>query len=176
MCAAIREGRDDRVRRARLEQFAATLPAAARQPYALLRKAAEAFARQSESEIDMSGTAAAGFAIKHVARRENEFLETLLKAAQGGIPHASAAQLAQLERQLNADYRQLLAQPSKQDDYPERLHYSTVTRENVRRTERAWLAYRDAWAPFLAAARLPVDLVSVRAQLTRQRIAQLKRI
>ena len=76
---------------------------------------------------------------------------------------------------MNAHYRKVLAIPSDNDNHPERLGYSTVTRKDVRATGRAWLAYRDAWPAYLAAARSPVDLVSVRAELTRQRIAQLKR-
>jgi uncharacterized protein YecT (DUF1311 family) len=176
VCAMIGEGRDDRVRRARLERFAAALPPAARAPFIRLRKAAQAFARKSADEVDMSGSGGAGFASRHSGRREEEFLATLFKAAEGGIARTSGAQLARLERALDAHYRKLLATPSKDAHHPERIDYSTVTRDEVRTTERAWLAYRDAWSAWLAAARPPADPVSVRAELTRQRIAQLKRI
>jgi uncharacterized protein YecT (DUF1311 family) len=124
----------------------------------------------------MSGTGGAGFALHDMGRRDEEFMETLLKAASGALPRASAAQLEQLDRQLNTSYRELLGKPSEDKSHPDRLGDSTVTRADVRSTERVWLAYRDAWEPFLAAARLPVDFISVKAALTRQRIAQLKRI
>ena len=176
VCAAIGERREDRVRRARLDHFAAALPAAARQPFASLREAADAFAQKSTDEVDMTGTGGAGFAYRHGGRRDNEFMETLLKAAGGKLARTSAAQRARLDRQLNAQYRKVLATPSENENHPERIGYSTVTREDVRSTERAWLAYRDAWGPYLAAARTPTDLVSVQAELTRQRIAQLKRL
>lgn len=176
ICAGIREGREARVRNARLERFAAALPPAARRPFARLRQAADAFAEQSASEVDMTGTGAAGFAIQGVARRKNEFLETLLHAAQGKLERASAAQLAQLDAQLNTGYRQLMATHTAQDGHPERIGDSTVTRKDLRTTERAWLAYRDAWAAYLAASGKVSDLTSVLALLTRQRIAQLARI
>jgi uncharacterized protein YecT (DUF1311 family) len=176
VCAGIAEMRNERVRNARLERFAAALPAAARPPFARLRKAADAFALKTADEVDMTGSGAAGFVTQGVARRKNEFLETLLHAAQGKLAPASGEQLAQLDRQLNAAYRALLEAPSGQDGHPERIGSSTVTREDVRTTERAWLAYRDAWAAYLAARGASDDLTPVLAQLTRQRIAQLARI
>ena len=176
VCSAISEDRDDRVRGARLERFAASLPAPARQPFGRLRQAAEAFAAKSVHEVDMSGTGGAGFASRHTGRRDEEFMETLLKAASGKLPRASAQELAQLDRQLNVHYQKVMRIPSEQENHPERIRYSTVEREAVRSTERVWLAYRDAWRPFLAAAGLRADPISVQAMLTRQRIAQLKRI
>jgi hypothetical protein len=176
VCAAIGEERDDRVRAARLDRFAAALAPRARQPFARLRKAADAFAQKSAAEVDMSGSGGAGFAFRHTGRRDEEFMETLLKAASGRLPRAGAAQLAELERQLDAHYRKLLGTPSDNENHPERLPHSTVAREDVRSTGRAWLAYRDAWEGFTAAARFPTDVISIKAMLTRQRIAQLKRI
>lgn len=176
VCAAIGERRDERVRRARLDRFAATLPAAAREPFARLRKAADAFAQTSTAEVDMAATGGAGFSYRHAGRRDKEFLDTLLKAASGKLTRASAAQLARLERELDAQYRTVMATPSQNENHPGRIHYLTVTRDDVRTTGRAWLAYRDAWAAFLAAARTPTDLLSIQAELTRQRIVQLKRL
>ena len=176
VCAAIGKGRDDRVRAARLDRFAAPLSPKARQAFARLRMAAAAFTRKSAREVDMTGTGGPGFTFRHSGRRDGEFLDTLLKAANGTLLHATAAQFAELDRELNEAYRALLALPSEQDNHPERIRGSTVAREDVRSTERAWLAYRDAWEPFLMAAGLPADLTSVKAALTRQRIAQLKAI
>lgn len=176
VCAAIGESRADRVRAARLDRFAASVPAKAREPFARLRQAAAAFARQSAAEVDLSGTGGPGFATRHAGRRDQEFMETLLNAAGGKLPRATTAQLAQLDQALNAQYQTVLGLPSENDDQPERLRYSTVTREDVRSTERAWLVYRDAWDAFAAAAPLPTDAVSIKAVLIRQRIAQLKRL
>jgi hypothetical protein len=176
VCAAIGEERDDRVRAARLDQFAAALAPQARQPFARLRRAADAFAQKSADEVDMSGSGGAGFAFRHTGRRDEEFMETLLKAASGRLPRTGAAQLAELERQLDAQYRKVLGTPSDNGNHPDRLRQSTVARADVRSTGRVWLAYRDAWEAFAAAARLPTDVISIKAMLTRQRIAQLKRI
>jgi uncharacterized protein YecT (DUF1311 family) len=176
VCAAIGVDRDDRARAARLDRFAAGLSPRACQTFARLRTAAAAFTRTSAREVDMTGTGGPGFTFRHSGRRDAEFLDTLLKAASGKLPPATTAQFSELDRELNEAYRALLALPSEQNDHPERIRSSTVARADVRNTERAWLAYRDAWEPFLAAARLPVDLLSVKAALTRQRIAQLKAI
>lgn len=175
VCAGIDETRAGRARTARLERLAAALPSPARAPFARLRKAAAVFAKQSLREADMTGTAAAAVAIRRRGRREDEFLEAVLATAQGKLKRANAAELAQLERQLDARYRQALAKPSAQEGHPERIAYSTVTRDDLRASQRAWLAYRDAWSPYLAAARAPADLTSLRVLLTRQRIVQLSR-
>ncbi|RYE71224.1 MAG: hypothetical protein EOO80_22115, partial [Oxalobacteraceae bacterium] len=74
VCAAIGEDRDDRVRAARLDRFAASLPAKARAPFANLRQAAAAFAQQSTAEVDMTGTGGPGFATRHAGRRDQEFM------------------------------------------------------------------------------------------------------
>ena len=176
VCAAIDADRNDRLRARRLDRFAASLPAAARAPFARLRQAADAFARKSADEVDMTGTGAAGVAFRHAGQRDKEFVDTLFKAASGRLARANAAQLARLDRQLNVEYRNVLASQSADENHPERTAYSTVTRDDVRSTERAWLAYRDAWTAYLAAARPRGDLVSVQAELTRQRIAQLERL
>jgi hypothetical protein len=176
VCAAIGEERDDRVRAARLDRFAAALAPQARQPFARLRKAADAFAQKSADEVDMSGTGGPGFMFRHSGRRDEEFMEILLKAASGRLPRAGAAQLAELEHQLDAHYRRVLGALPDKDKHPERVPRSTVAREDVRSTGRVWLAYRDAWEAFAAAARLPTDVISIKAMLARQRIAQLKRI
>jgi uncharacterized protein YecT (DUF1311 family) len=176
VCAGIREGRAERVRNARLERFAATLPPAGREAFVRLRKSADAFAQKSAGEVDVTGSGAAGFVVQNVAHKKKEFLETLLAAAQGMVAQASAAQLEQLDRELNLEYQKRISTSSVQDGHPERLGGSTARRENVAATERAWLAYRDAWEPFLAVAGLPADAVSIKVLLTRQRIAQLKQI
>ncbi|QNB01059.1 hypothetical protein [Massilia sp. Se16.2.3] len=108
VCAGLGETRSERSRALRLDRFAATLPARARLPFSQLRKAAEAFARQSASEVDLSGTGGAGFAIGRASRRRDEFVQAVFDAAAGEIPRATPAQLAQLDRQLNLRYRKLM--------------------------------------------------------------------
>jgi uncharacterized protein YecT (DUF1311 family) len=161
-----------------MRAWSASRPACRRPPgraFSRLRQAADAFSREATREVDMSGTGAAGFTIRHAGRRDDEFMQTLFKAAGGKLPRAGAAQLARLDRELNAQYGKVLAIPSRDENHPERIGYSTVTWDDVRASERAWLAYRDAWTSFLAAARPSTDLLSVQAELTRQRIAQLKK-
>jgi len=173
VCTDLSEARAERVRSARLDRFAHTLPARARQPFAQLRKAAEAFARQAASEVDLSGSGGAGFAIDHTAQRRDEFVQAVLDAASGKVARASTDEVAALDRQLNAAYRKLMGTRHDPDASATRIAGSTVTRADVRITERAWLAYRDAWAPYLAASGARADLVSIKALLMRQRIAQL---
>lgn len=176
MCAGIQENRAARVRDLRLARFAAGLPPAARRPFARLREAATAFNRSAAGEVDLRGGAGAGLSIRHAGRRDNEFMETLLAAANGQLPRANAAQLAEIDRELKWEYRKAMAAPSGQEQHPQRGGATPAARAQVRKAERAWIAYRDAWGPFLAAANLRTDLASVKAALTRQHIAHVKRM
>ncbi|QNA90169.1 hypothetical protein G4G28_19680 [Massilia sp. Dwa41.01b] len=153
VCAGLGETRSERSRALRLDRFAATLPARARLPFSQLRKAAEAFARQSASEVDLSGTGGAGFAIGRASRRRDEFVQAVFDAAAGEIPPCDAGATGAARPSVEPALPQADGRRIGCGGDHARFKGSTVTRADVRITERAWLAYRDAWAPFRRRAR-----------------------
>ena len=88
VCAGIRESQDRRVRGARLERMAATLPAPARAAFVRLRDAAGRYAAAAGAETDMRGTAAPAFAIRREEKMREEFMQAALDAAGGRLPAA----------------------------------------------------------------------------------------
>jgi uncharacterized protein YecT (DUF1311 family) len=177
VCASMQERQRERGTTARLDRFAAALPPSAKAAFARLRKAQAMFAEASEgNENDMHGTGAAGFAIEARGRINAEFAHDVSAVAARREPTYGAGDHARLDAELNQAYRHIMELPSKQDGSPERIGDSTMTRDGVRATQRAWLKYRDAWAEFLLAAGNPLDPVSFKALLTERRTKQLAEV
>ncbi|WP_323142052.1 lysozyme inhibitor LprI family protein [Massilia phyllosphaerae] len=172
VCASIRGAQDGRDRGKRLDRVAATLPAAARAAFQRLQAAAGRYALAAGAETDMQGTAAPSFVIQREEKMRAQFAQAVLDAASGKLPPASPQEAAARDRELNAVYQKLMAAPSPQQDWPDRLGDTTIERKDVRAAERAWIAYRDAFTAF--AAQLKADANAVNALLTGQRIAALR--
>ncbi|MEH6436894.1 lysozyme inhibitor LprI family protein [Massilia sp. DD77] len=176
VCAGIRETRDERVREARLDRLARSLPHAARASFGAVRAAAERYVEASAGERDMQGTGAPGFVLAQQGRLREQFMQAALDAVGGKLPRATPAQAQQLDRELNRVYREVMALPSKQDNWPDRIGDSTISRADIRTTERRWIAYRDAFTAFAAENGAGSNGAAVEALLTRQRIAALRRL
>jgi uncharacterized protein YecT (DUF1311 family) len=176
ICAGRRESQDGRVREARLERAARALPAASREAFAKLRLAAGRYVEAGAGEEDMQGTAAAEFATRHEARLREEFMQAALDTMAGKLAPASAEAFAERDRELNQLYQSVMTAPSRQPDSPDRIGDSTITHADVRKAERAWLAYRDAFAAFRASLPSASDPASIKTLLTNQRIAELQKV
>jgi uncharacterized protein YecT (DUF1311 family) len=176
VCAELRETQARRVREARLERATHGLPAASRAAFARLRVAAENYARAGVDETDMQGTAAAQFATEHEAWRREEFMQAVLDAIDGKLAPASSAEFAERDRELNTLYQDLMAAPSRQPDEPDRIGDSTIRHADVRKAERTWLAYRDAFLAFGASLPSGADAAAISTVLTTERIDQLRKV
>jgi len=174
VCASIQGAQDGRNRGARLERMAAALPAPARAAFQRLQAAAGRYALAAGAETDMQGTAAPSFVIQREEKMREQFMQAALDAAAGKLPPASPQDAAARDRELNAVYRKLMAVPSPQQDWPDRLGDTTIERKDVRAAERAWIAYRDAFTAFAAQLKTGADTNAVNTLLTGQRIAALR--
>lgn len=174
VCAGIREGQAERSRKAGLADLARRLPPPARRAFTQLQAAAGRYARASET--DMQGTAAPGLAIAREGKRQAQFADTLARVRDRTLPHASPRDLARVDRELNRVYRMLMSAEPSQAGQPERIGSSTITRTEVREAERHWIAYRDAFLAFRAQLSSSASREALAAELTKQRLAELKRI
>ena len=175
VCTARREAQDSRLRDARLERASSTLPAAGRAALARLRQAAERYASEAGgAETDMQGTAAADFALQNQARLREQAMQAMLDIIAGKLPPASAEDFAQWDRQLNDAYGKVMAIPSTQDGHPDRIGDSTIEHGAVRKDQRLWLAYRDAFLAFRASLPSGPGADAIRTLLTSQRTAELR--
>ncbi|SFU35185.1 lysozyme inhibitor LprI family protein [Pseudoduganella namucuonensis] len=173
VCAQIRERLDRKARSARLMAILKSWPAPQQAAAAQLQQALDAFADQrAEQETDQSGTLRAAISSEARSAELDLFARDLQDAEKGRVPRYTARQFAQLDKKMNAMYVRLM-QRSTAHDAPQELGFGTVTKDGVRATQLAWLAYRDAWVA-LGAARYPgVAAHAWKALLTQRRIEQL---
>jgi uncharacterized protein YecT (DUF1311 family) len=176
VCASRFESNNGRVREARLDRAARTLSIASQGKFATLRQAAAAYAEAGAAEVDFQGTGAPASAIQRQARLCEEFMQAALDAIAGKLPLASPDDFAARDAELNQVYREVMEAPSAQAEWPDRIGSLTVAHADVRKTERLWLAYRDAFAAF--AANLPAgrDSAAVTTLLTTQRLDLLQKL
>lgn len=176
ICSALRETRDGRTREVRLERAVRTLPAASRSAFTKLREAAKRYADAGAAETDMHGTAAADFAIRHEARLSEEFMQAVLDTIVGKLAPASTEEYAARDQELNQAYQDVMGIPSTQPDAPDRIGDSTIAHADVRKAERLWLAYRDAFGAFAATLPAGADAAALKTLLTAQRTAELRKV
>ncbi|QCP11529.1 DUF1311 domain-containing protein [Pseudoduganella umbonata] len=171
-CANIAEDAAGARRNEALARLGAAFPAAQQARYAALRKATDAFAQSvGGNETDLSGTARGAMSIGATAAVQDELLADLRAAEQGKLPPGTGAGFAAADKALNDAYRKVMALPA---DSEGRVAHTTVTKADIRTTQRAWITYRDAWSAF-AQARYPgVPADAWKTRLTERRTAQLR--
>ena len=172
-CAAIQDRLDSKVRTVRLTALMKSWQPAQQAAALQLQQALEQFAaRRADQETDQSGTLRGAMSIEANGVELDLFARDVQDAEKGKLPRYTEPQFQQLDRKLNQVYQSVMQQPQKEG--ARGLGYSTVTKEGVRTTQRAWLAYRDAWVA-LGAARYPsVAPAAWKALLTQRRIDQLQ--
>jgi uncharacterized protein YecT (DUF1311 family) len=167
-CAAHAQRMEEAKRTARYRAKLAGRTASERAAFAKLRQAARAFFQaRSSNEVDLSGTARAEFEVEEDERLEGSFAAFLDKLERGTVRPASEAELADADRRLNAVYGQVMNGPQRSDQ-------TTVTTPDIRKTERTWPAYRDAWTEFAAMTFPHSDARGIKTWLTRERTRMLE--
>ncbi|MBP1851903.1 lysozyme inhibitor LprI family protein [Rhizobium halophytocola] len=180
ICAARDASRADAARQTRVATLTSGWTQAERRLLDPLRDAAEAYVTaSSENEVDLSGTLRATFMIDRQQGLRDAFAALLEQMEKGDYPTASGQQAKTADSELNAVYAKIMAvrtAPDARGTYgsADSLPYSTVTHAGIRKTERIWIAYRDAWRDF-AAGRYPgAGPAGLMTFLTKARTADLE--
>jgi hypothetical protein len=167
-CAAHAQKIEEAKRTARYRSKLAGWTAPERAAFEKLRQAARAFfTARSSNEVDLSGTARAEFEIEEDERLEGSFAAFLDKLERGAVPPAPETELAKSDQRLNAVYQQVMKGPKNPD-------FGTITTPDIRKTERTWPAYRDAWTDFASVKFPRSDSRGIRTWLTRERAEMLE--
>jgi len=124
-----------------------------------------------DEEIDHSGTMGVADGIYEKQTMEDDFLMSLTRFEQGNFPSFSDEEFTQVDRELNRIYKKI--QNATEDDAIE-FSWGTVTKEKIKKVQRAWLKYRDAWVEFAKHKYPTVSSASWKVWLTRDRVEQLK--
>lgn len=169
VCSAIDARQKQRVRTQATGKASDAMPAAAQASLQKLQAAVSKFAdARAANETDLSGTARAALSI--AARTDElDLLARDVRDYEGGKlpPALSKAQLAALDKELNAIYGKLMKKPAQP-------YAGAVGKDGIRATQRLWLAYRDAWISFGAVRYPSVTSDTWAGLLTARRNAQLQ--
>lgn len=141
-----------------------------REAFRRLKTARKAYLDAHAAEEPNGTTGQVQAAMEDEIDIDHTWAQTLNDLAAGKLPHYTTADFRNADADLNANYRQALANTTGcADDYC--LHT-----DELRQIERAWIAYRDAWIAY-ATLRWPSILAdSWRTWLTLAQVEDLKNI
>jgi hypothetical protein len=135
-----------------------------------LDNAAEAFfSARSTSEVDMSGTTRGAISLGERASLDDDHVAMLEQLANPAFtPPAGDAALA--ERDLQQSYDDLMKCKKKAPPgFP-----GGIEAEGIKKTERSWIPYREAWISLVAEARPFAKREAWKAWLAEKRTKMLK--
>ena len=163
-CAILDYRFDYPERKKTLDSFAANFTAAQKKAYQDMRDAATAyFMVEAAKGIDLR----ASFEVHEKAFLERGLITNMRKLEQGDLPKYSKEEAAKAQKEMQAAYALALAQkPGKSRN---------VTPEGLKETQKAWLAYREAWIRFGKARYHNVDETSWNGWLDDRRATLLAR-
>lgn len=167
-CATLAEERKAAERGHELDDLIRDWPAEQRARLQTLRAALKSFATmRARRERDLSGTDQGTLIAETEAALHERFANALREFEAGKLPSHDAEQLVRADAELNRVYKEALAK-----DFSD----TTITAAGIKATEKAWLAYRDAWLA-LAALRYPaVPAEAFKTWLTQERTEQLQNL
>ena len=168
-CAAVRERQRDKSRGAQLAALTRGWSAKEQLGLEMATKAAHYFAQHRvDYETDASSVATRSLQLDVQAAELDQFALDVLDAEAGKAPRFSEAEFNSLEEKMNATYRQFMLNRPAGTSY-----LGTIRKTGVEKTQRAWLAYRDAMELYGSIRHPQVPGSGWRAQLTARRLKQL---
>ena len=169
VCTSIQTRTRDSARNKKIEAIEQKMSPSSRRAFLALRAAESAFEdERTDREVDLSGTSRAAFGLSEQAKLRDQFLINLQRFSSNDIPATSKAELAFLDGKLKAAYQRLQDAPAR------KWECGTIKPDGIRETQLKWVTLLDAWVDFARLAYPERSETSLRAQLVRLRLHQLR--
>jgi uncharacterized protein YecT (DUF1311 family) len=120
------------------------------------------------NEVDISGTARGALVIGEQSTLEETIFKRLQASETCTIPSATGDQFQKVDQELNTLYKEVISK----EFFPS----SGISPEGIKKTQRAWIKYRDAWVSFGHIKCPDISAESWKTLLTEERINQLKEL
>lgn len=169
MCAALRERQRDKQRGAQIAAAIRHWSEKEQLGVEMATKALRYFAQSRyEHETDLSGNTKRTLQVDAMAAELDQFVNDLADFESGKVPRFSEAEYQSLDTKLQQTYRQFMgAQPAAAS------YLGTIRKTGVEKTQRAWLAYRDAMELFATMKYPAAPASGWKALVTSRRLRQL---
>ena len=168
-CAALRERQRDKSRSGQLAALARGWNGKEQLGLEMASKAVHYFAQHRvDYETDVGSSATRSLQLDVQAAELDQFAFDVMDAEAGKAPRFTENDFASLEERMNTVYRQFMLTRPASNSY-----LGTIRKTGVEKTQRAWLAYRDAMELFGSIRHPQVPGSAWRAQLTARRLKQL---
>jgi len=158
-------------RAATLKAITTPFTAPQKEAFLKLQAASEKFAEErANNEINSGGTLSAMFIVNERSIQKQDFLESLQKLEANKAPKYTLREHQEVDKKLNVLYQKL--QKGKLDPDLSEM----ITPEGIRKTQRAWLNYRDAWIAFARTKYPTYPPLSVSTWFTKKRNHMLENL
>ncbi len=133
----------------------------------LLIRAEDFFIEYSQSEQDLSGSAATMFVNEEIVSLRDHFLSSIKSFEKGILPESGF--FIFFDDELNRIYNTILKTEKI-------FEFGTIKKDGIIKTQRKWIKYRDAWVVFASHRYSKVAPELWKLWLTRERINQLNKL
>lgn len=165
VCESLRDNIREVGRREKINALVNKWSAKDQQAFKVIQHALKIFiAARAENEIDCSGTLCAYDSLRERSQITDDFIASVESFEQAQFPEFSSEQFRIVDRELNSVYKNITK------DY----RAGTITFEGIRKTQRAWLQYRDAWVVFGKQRYSSISADAWKTWLTKKRIKMLE--
>ncbi|GEM_PF-889941 len=168
VCLAHEARQAQPVRAAKLAALTQGFSPTARQAYAALNVAEARFVEVRQANEAPPGAMNRGVPLR-ISEDAQDFHVEQLEQLSGAARVTGVGEHREYDGSLNRIYAVAMGELPPRG--PGQL--GDITREGVRETERAWIAYRDAWLAFAPVAWPKASTEALAARLTRDRVGQL---
>ncbi len=176
-CSEMSDSRRDKGRNIRIANITMKWESSQKASFAKLREVLNEFAkRHGYEEINQYGRDGPSrvWEYQDQATVIEPFLTDIEEFEKGNLPQLSGKEFVELDNKLNQIYRQIMSVKTEGPDSP--LGDTTISKEGIKHTQRAWLKYRDALVVFGSVKYPSVNPAAWKAFLTERRIEQLSEL
>lgn len=168
-CAAVHERVRDKARGDQLAALARDWSAKEQLGLEMASKAAHYFAQhRHDYETDLSAPTRKSMQLDAMAGELERFAGDVHDFEKGKLPQYSEGEFKALDDKMNEVYQRFMAAQPGPDSY-----LGTIRKDGVEKTQRAWLAYRDAMELYWSIRYPSAPASGLRALLTSRRLRQL---
>jgi uncharacterized protein YecT (DUF1311 family) len=128
------------------------------------------FDARERNEVELSGTLRAALQIDERAKLEDAYVAALEQTKSAAFP-PKEADVGTAESELNEAYSRIMR--CSQLAEMEKVLAGAITREGIRKTQRLWLPYREAWIALGMRVRPGTRREVWQAWITRERTKML---